>query len=160
MTGAVEFNYGTWVARYPEFAAVSEQLAQAYWDEAALYCANNTCNPAFADGALPTLLNMLTSHIAWLNAPRDLNGNPASTGTPASPIVGRISSASQGSVSVSTEMGDVAGGSPSQPWYMQTVYGSSYWFATSKYRTARYSANPMRVAGTGYPGYIGGWRRW
>jgi hypothetical protein len=152
---AVTFNYATWVARYPEFAAVSEPFAQAYFDESGLYCANVESNPAFADGTLSVLLNMLTAHIAWLSAPRDLNGNPASSGSPPSQIVGRISSASQGSVSVSTEYGDVTGGSPSQAWYMLSQYGAQFWAATAKFRTARYSARPLCVPGTGFPGYFG-----
>jgi hypothetical protein len=102
---------------------------------------------------------MLTAHIAWLNAPRDADGNPASTGSPASPIVGRINSASEGSVSVQADIGDATAGSPSQPWYMQTRYGAAYWAATAQYRTARYVANPVFVPGPGYPFANGPYRR-
>lgn len=150
---AVTFNYATWVARYPEFAAVSEPLAQSYFDEAGLYCQNVTCNPAFAAGVLPTLLNMLTAHIAWLNAPRDENGNPASTGAAAPEIVGRINSASEGSVSVQAEWNTGTPASPSEAWYIQTKYGAAYWGATAQFRTFQYSALPTVVAGPLYPAY-------
>lgn len=142
---AVTFDYAGWVARYPEFSALTQGQAQGYFDEAGIYCANDTCNPAFPYGILPTLLNMLTAHIAWLNAPRDAQGNVVSVGQPASPLVGRVNSASEGSVSVSTDMGDANAGSPSQAWYMQTRYGAAYWAATAQFRNAQYLANPTCV---------------
>lgn len=149
MTAAVTFNYAVWIARYPEFLAVSEPLAQAYFDESNLYCQNAVCNPAFRAGVLPTLLNMLTAHIAWLNAPRDANGNPASTGQPAAPIVGRINQATEGSVNVGVELD--ASGSPSEAWFTQSRYGFAFWQATAQFRTARYLANPTIVAPGIYP---------
>lgn len=154
---AVTFDYNAWVARYPEFAAVLQPMAQAYFDEAGLYCANSASNPAFADGVLPTLLNMLTAHIAWLNAPRDANGNPSSTGQPASPIVGRINSASEGSVSVQAEL--ESSGSPSEAFFTQTKYGLAYWQATAGYRTMRYSASPTIVVDAAWP-FFPGAQRW
>lgn len=159
MAVAVEFNYANWIARYPEFTAVNSTLAQAYFDEASLYCWNNSSNPAFGDDVLPTLLNMLTAHIAWMNAPRDALGNPASSGQPASSIVGRISSASEGSVSVQAEW--KGSGSPSEEWYLQTKYGAAYWAATAQYRTARYAAQPTIVPGGAFPVYpfVNVWRR-
>lgn len=162
MTGSppVTFDPAAFVARYPEFAAVSPTLLGAYFEEAALYCSNSTANPAFPDGTLPTLLNMLTAHIAWLNAPRDADGNPASTGDPASPLVGRINSATEGSVTVQADIGDAAAGSPSQPWYMQTKYGAAYWAATAQYRTAFPVLNPVRVPLTGAPFFMRGGRFW
>ncbi len=151
----VTFNYGVWVARYPEFVNIDQSLAQAYFDEANVYCENSICNPALC--ILPTLLNMLTAHIAWLNAPRDAQGNPSSSGTqPASAIVGRISSATEGSVSVQAE-NDYPPGTPQ--WYQQSKYGAAFWAATAPYRTARYLANPTIVVDAIYPygpGFRGG----
>lgn len=135
----VVFNYAVWVARYPEFAAVSQPLAQAYFDEATLYFANQGWTAALPQA--PTLLNMLTAHIAWLYAPRDASGNPSSTGQAASPLVGRISSASEGSVSVSTEL--TSSGSPSEAFFTQTKYGFSFWQATAQFRTAHYIPAPQ-----------------
>lgn len=145
----VTFNYGTWLQRYPEFKGVDQALATLYFNEASLYCVNSISNPAFPNGTLPALLNMLTAHIAWLNSPRDVNGNPASGGSqPPSPLVGRISQATEGSVSVSAES-DYPPGTPQ--WYQQSRYGSAYWAATAPYRTARYAARPTMVAGMAYP---------
>lgn len=149
----VTFDYDGWVALYPEMAGVSESAATAYFGQACLYCANDTCNPAFCAGVLPALLNLLTAHIAWLLSARDANGNPSSAGgQPAPTTVGRISQASEGSVNVGLDMGDANAGSPSQAWYMQTKYGAMYWAATAQFRTMRYSARPTIVGGPVYPG--------
>lgn len=145
---AVVFDYAAWQARYPEFLDVSEGYAQLCFNEATLYCANVlkiVCVPA----TLSALLNMLTAHIVKLYAPQ-VNGQPDTEDPAAAPnpgAVGRVASATQGSVTVSLEM-------PNQPqaaaWYQQTQYGSSFWAATAIFRTARYvPANPMQPA---FPG--------
>lgn len=127
----VTFDYALWAARYPELAAsVSSILAQAYWNEAQFYCDNTASSPVI-DGApggqRAMLLNMVTAHIAALNAP--LNGQPSS------PIVGRISSATEGSVSVGTD-------NPYPPgtvqWWQSTKYGAAFWAATQQYRKMQY----------------------
>lgn len=149
-TPAVTFDKTVFLAGYPQFAALSDAQFAFYFSSAGLYCANDICNPAFCAGILPQLLYLLTAHIAWLNAPRDANGNPAATGAPPSPIVGRISSASEGSVSVSSENSYPPG---SAQWYQQTPWGSQYYEATAQFRTFRYAAQPT-IVGTGlFPGY-------
>jgi hypothetical protein len=151
----VQFNYQAWVARYPEFAPVPQDLAQLYFDEAGLYYSN--CGWTASLPQAPTLLNMLTAHIAWLYCPKDASGNPAATGAVASQVVGRITNASQGSVSVAADMGGATDGSPSQAFFMQTKYGSSFWFATSSFRTGRYIPPPF--PGSRVPTAIFGGRR-
>jgi hypothetical protein len=144
-TPAVVFNFAAWQTRYPEFCCVTQPLAQAYFDEASLYCWNDIENPAARFGILPTLLNMLTAHIAALYTTQGPTQD-------ANTLVGRIDSATEGSVSVHADMGDANVGSPSQAWYMQTKYGASYWAASAPYRTARYSARPTIVAGPVFTG--------
>jgi Protein of unknown function (DUF4054) len=160
-TPPVVFDFDVWMARYPEFSGVSQAQALGYFAEAGLYCSNSTDNPAFCVGILPTLLNMLTAHIAYLYAPKGPNGQSAQVGQPASPIVGHINQATEGSVNVSADVGDVNSGSPSQWWYMQSQYGASYWAATARYRTFQYAANPTIVPSAIYTGrrlgYGGGW---
>lgn len=149
----VAFNYSTpgdplnpaWVLRYPEFAAVSQDTATGYWNEATLYHANDGSGPVKTEVAQRTLLNMVTAHIAARysqsqgspvpGAPQDANG-----------LVGRINSASEGSVSVQTTMEYPPG---SAQWWMTTKYGSDYWNATKAYRTMRYRASPGRFVGSG-----------
>lgn len=124
------FSYATWAARYPSLASsVDENLAGLYFGEASLYCANDDtaivpCDAVTYQPRL-MLLNMLVAHLAALNLPADRGG---------SGLVGRVSSASQGSVSVSADMGPTPG---TAAWFMQTQPGASYWQATAQYRTFR-----------------------
>jgi hypothetical protein len=141
----VVFNYAAWIARYPEFVNVDQGYAQLCFDEATLYCANVLCIVCTVS-ALTALLNMLTAHIVRLYAAQ-VNGQSdteSSTSTPNPGTVGRISNATEGSVSVTIDM-------PTLPqaaaWYAQTQYGMSFWAATAIYRTARYvPGNPMQPA--------------
>lgn len=156
-TYPVTFNLAKWIGMYPEFAAITEPMGQGYFNRAMFLCADTVFNPAAYVCGSPnnmqeTLLYLLTSHIAWLNAPRDGSGAPAAVGMP-TPLVGRISSATEGSVSVSADMGDANSGSPSQAWYEQTRYGAEYWAMTVGMRSARYVAGPssMPYGAGGYP---------
>ncbi len=73
------------------------------------------------------LLNLLVAHITQLTYGID---GQAPTG-----VVGRISAANQGSVSVQTEF---ATKSEAAAYYVQTQWGATYWQSTAVYRTARY----------------------
>lgn len=136
-TGVVTFDYSAWSAMYPVIAAsVNQQSAQMYFNQAQLYCDNTVCSPvtdASVGGQREMFLYMLTAHIALLNAP--INGQPPN------PLVGRISNATEGSVSVQTQM-DYPPGSPQ--WYMQTQPGASYWAASAGYRVMQYVPGPCR----------------
>jgi hypothetical protein len=156
---AVTFDYNAWVAAFPAFANISPTDAQSYFDGASVFCANDTCSPTWGvqvaqgSGQVPLLgrlLWLLTCHLAFLGAFRDASGNPSSTGTtPPSPIVGRVSSAAEGSVNVSTEL-DVTG-YPVPGFFQQTPWGLQYWQATSQMRQALYVPNPTVVFGAAYP---------
>lgn len=50
-------------------------------------------------------------------------------------LVGRITTARMGSLSVQADAGPVAG---SQAWWLQTPYGAAFWAATTSLRTALY----------------------
>jgi hypothetical protein len=159
-TPPVTFVFADWIALYPEFAACSPAQAEGWFDRACILCANSLTNPVYVQtcsvSILRTVIYLLTAHIGWLNAPRDASGGAAANGAPASPLVGRIDSAAEGSVNVHADMGDSNAGSPSQAWYMQTKFGAEYWAMTAFVRTARYSALPTIVPGTIYGGRRGG----
>ncbi|CAI1224556.1 DUF4054 domain-containing protein [Serratia proteamaculans] len=123
----VVFDVDAFRERYPEFDTVSDSLLNAYFVEAAVYLNNTDTSPVCDVAVRAVYLNMLVAHIAALNS--GVNGQKA-TG-----LVGRITSASEGSVSVSTDAGP---SSASSWWYMQTPYGAAYWQATLPYRTIRY----------------------
>lgn len=123
----VVFDLAGFRVRYPEFASLSDALLNAYFLEATLYL-DNTDGSIVSDITIRSpLLNMITAHVAALNG--GVNGQAATD------LVGRISSASEGSVSVSAEMGPPSG---SSAWFMQTRYGSAFWQASSAYRTFQY----------------------
>lgn len=143
MGAIATFNYQVWRARYPEFGNVSQDLATAYFSEATLYLRNDGTGPVQDAGQQLVLLNMLTSHIAALNQLGD-------DGQAASSLVGRISSATEGSVSVSADLSDVPG---SAAWFAQTKYGFSFWQAVAPYRSMRYVPGISR----GYSPWRRGW---
>ena len=123
----VVFNSANFIQRYPEFTAVDPGLLGQYFTEAGMYL-NNTDTSRVTDIALRTImLNMITAHIACLNK--------VANGAAANPLVGRISSASEGSVHVSVDMGKP---SAFGEWFMQTQYGASYWALSKQYRMMHY----------------------
>ena len=126
------FDYALWAARYPEQAAfVAEPLAEAYFLEAELYL-NNTDGSVVTDVPVRLLLlNMLVAHIAILN-------NPERGG-----LVGRIETATEGSVTVAVEMAEPG----TAAWFMQSTPGAAFWQATVRYRTMRYFVGPRPFLG-------------
>jgi hypothetical protein len=148
---AVTFDYAAWVARYPEFSGVSSDLAQLYFNEAELFCRNKLC-PISRASTLLMLLNMLTAHVAFLSAPRDANGAPATTGSAAEAgIVGQITSANEGAVSVSAKPIE----NEAAAWFAQSKYGFQFWQATAAFRTFRYFARKTNVPSAIFPAISG-----
>lgn len=140
-----EFNYSAWITRYPEMGAVSDEQAALFFAEAGLYLDNSDCSPVPDVARRLILLNMLTAHIAALSGALDPSGQPSGT-------VGAVSSATEGSVSVSFDTGLEAG---TAPWYRQTQYGLSFWQATKGLRSAVYVPGPTQITepwlAGGYP---------
>jgi hypothetical protein len=124
---SVVFDYAGFSAAFPELLGeVSAVAAQQYFNMACLYLDNSDCSiiaDASVGGQRSTLLNLLTAHIAALRA-KGRDG-----------AVGRITAASQGSVSISLAADYPAG---SAQWYTSTSYGAMYWEATAQFRQAFY----------------------
>lgn len=93
----VVFDVAAFRERYPEFDAVSNTLLNAYFTEATIYLNNTDSSPVKDISIRALFLNMLVAHIAALNS--GVNGEKASG------LVGRVASASEGSVSVSADAG-------------------------------------------------------
>ena len=151
-TGVVDFVQSDFLARYPEFgalAAAQPTVLGLYFGEATLYLDNTLSSQVQQIEQRTPLLYMLTAHIAALNG--GVNGQSAPS------LVGRINTATEGSVSVGADMGQVPG---TAAWYLQTKYGAAYWQATAAYRTARYvpgrSITPL--PGVFPPGGIWPWQ--
>jgi Protein of unknown function (DUF4054) len=151
LTPVVTFSFADFIGLFPEFGALSPTLASAYFTRATnTIFANDTTNPCFPDGHMPYLVYLATAHVAWLYCQKDMTGMPTSDPSSAqasSPLVGRVSQASEGSVSVSTEY-PLDGSSSAQEKYLaQTKYGIELWAALAPYRTAQYAARPTYVFG-------------
>ncbi len=134
-TGVVTFNFELWTARFPEFAAVSEDLAQLFFNEATLILDNSTQSRVQQIENRQPLLYLLTAHLAKIYA--------GANGASPSQLVGRITEAIEGSVTVAADM-------PNQPvsaaWFQQTKYGAQYWASTLRWRQARYLPGTVRPA--------------
>lgn len=135
MNGIAVFTYATWSLVFPELGLYTNSAqATQYWTEATMLLDNTISSPVADVTQRTMLLNLLTAHICALRQP--LGGQPSS------PLVGRISEATEGSVTVKAEMNFAPG---SAQWYNQTKYGSQYFQMTLPFRSARYAPGPRRV---------------
>ncbi|WAX22786.1 hypothetical protein MAJJADAN_00024 [Pseudomonas phage Amjad_SA] len=137
---SVAFDPVAFKLAYPEFAAATDPFLESCFDQATLYLSNGDCSPITDLAKREKLLWMLTAHIAQLRGAL----NPAGPGGGPG-LVGRVSSATEGSVSVSTEFPMT----PSSAWFNQTTYGAMFWQATLSLRSFRYRARPTQVEGLG-----------
>lgn len=100
---------------------------------------NTECSIVKDLDARKTMLYLLVAHIALLSQQAE-NGNP---------VVGRISNATEGTVSVGLDYGTMGN---NERWYLQTPWGAMYWQLTKKYRSMVYRLGiaPMPVQRTYY----------
>lgn len=131
MSGVVEFNVDKFRSLYPTLKATVDQL-NWYFIEAAMLLNNTSksCIKSLAEREV--LLFLLVAHMAVLQ--QRIEGD--------NEVVGRVSSASQGSVSVTLDNGQTT---LSDKWYQQTPYGSKYWALTAKYRSFLYIATNIAM---------------
>lgn len=125
--GIVVFDPAAFIAAFPSFATVPSSALTANFNFACLQLNNTLTSVVQDEPTRAQLLNLLTAHITAL-----LNGV---NGQAPSGVVGRIASASQGSVSVQMQFDTK---SFSEAYYTQTPWGVQYWQSTAPYRTARY----------------------
>ena len=132
---SVTFDPTAFKTRYPEFAAVGNPVLAEYFTEATIYLNNGDDSKVTDLAVRGILLNMLVAHITKLNS--------GANGETSSDLVGRISQASEGSVSVSADMGPPSG---SAAWFLQTKYGAAFWQASLPFRTFSYVPGCSRAA--------------
>ena len=145
MGAVVAFDYDVWTrwsAAYPEFSNIDQGQATGFWAQAGLYHNNTGTAPVADAGQQEALMGLLTAHIAFLRVGTAGNPSPASQG-----LAGRVSSASQGSVSISMDAAGVPG---TAVWFASSSWGLSYWQAMAAYRTMHYRARHSRIFGPGY----------
>jgi hypothetical protein len=137
----VVFNYLDWVAMFPELGGVNQAAATNYFNLATMFVQNTSGCLVQDPVRLTNLLYLATAHVVFLLSQRT-NGVPTTGGIdPPPPIVGRITTATEGSVSVATEL-------PNQPvnaaWWQQTTYGAMVWMMLAPSRTMRYVGSARR----------------
>lgn len=147
----VVFNYGQFSALFPELAngGVTEEVASLLFGVAGLLLDNTDCSPVQDVTARLTMLNYVVAHLAALG------GYPLQSGavSPApSGMIGRITNAKEGDVSVSSAWG--ASMSSSEAFWLQSQYGTIFWNLTRVFRTMRYV--PARPRYFGPANLIGG----
>ncbi len=119
----VTFNYENWIGLFPPFNYLSSAQVSMYYEIAINYIRNDGGGPVCDANQQTQLLNLTVAHIAQLMAPKS-NGQSPST------IVGRINTASEGSVSVGAEFP----ASPAASWWLQTPFGAAVWQMMLPYR--------------------------
>lgn len=130
----VTFVYADWAAAYPQFSTLTEpQIVGVVLPIAELYLRNDGGGPVSTAQTQTTLLWLMVAHVAQLIF--GVNGQPPSG------IVGRVNTATQGSVSVGADMPST----PNSAWFNQTPWGAAFWAATAAYRTMRYIPGPRRI---------------
>lgn len=140
MDGIVTFSEAQFLMRYPQFSAFATATPgrlQMLFDDVTLLYINNTPSSYVRDVKLRELLIYLVmAHILQISGVL----TPAGAGSTGSQV-GRVSSATEGSVSASLDMGST---SANAAWWLQSQYGAEYWNATARFRTFRYAAAPSR----------------
>lgn len=137
--GIVVFNYTEWLAQYPEFApnngqGVTQTQAQNFFNRVTYGgLIDNTAVSPIQDLFQRTIiLNLAVCHLAVLAGAL----NPSQR-----QLVGKINSATQGSVSVSTDSA-TKGGELAAYWG-QTTYGATLYAMLLPFRTAFYVPPPV-----------------
>ena len=119
----VVFNPAKFRELYPQLSKFTDAQLQNFFYQAEMLFNNTKCSFIKDLGRREMLLFMIMAHLAQLQSNIDAGNS----------TVGRVSSASEGSVSVSLDYGTV---SNSSRWWIQTPYGAQYWQFISQYKTA------------------------
>lgn len=118
---------------YPEFGATPDARAVSMFTIAEQSLLDNTTGaPVMDENYRTQLFYMLVAHLLTIFG----GGGCGSAGTSNAPP-GRLSSATEGTVSTSFEF-DIPSGSAMAPWFNQTKYGALFWMATARFRSAQY----------------------
>lgn len=126
--GIVTFDPDAFTTQYPAFVKVTSPALQNNFNLATIQLNNSWCSVVQDEPTREMLLYLLTAHITAL-----LNGV---NGKGPTGIVGRISSATEGSVTASIDY--LLNPTEAESYYTQTPWGAQYWRSTVSYRTALY----------------------
>ena len=142
----VTFDPVAFAAAYPELASVPSARLQSQFNIAQYTMLDNTDNSPVMDVNYRTeLFYLIVAHLLLL-----MGTNPTvrPDGTTDNTPPGRISSATQGTVTTAFEYNVGSTATASQAYWNQTKYGAQYWAATAQFRSFIYS--PIGGSGVGY----------
>jgi len=145
--GVVQFDNAEFIAAWPEFTGIPSGRNQVAFNFATLLLNNSCCSLVSDANVRMALLYILTAHVGFLiNGTNDGAGNV----TPPYQVVGRLASATEGSVTAATEYSSEV--SDSEAFYIQSKYGALFWQMTAQYRTMHYIGPPsFGPNGPGFP---------
>ena len=120
----VEFVVAEFREEYPFFSELTDTQLNSLFRKACLRLRNDAKSCVKDIEVRKEFLYLIVAHLATLFQ-RAQSGNE---------IVGRLSSASEGSVSISSEYNSNPLGG--EKWWVQTTWGAEYWVSSAPYRTA------------------------
>ena len=126
--GIVTFDPNAFCTQYPSFCKVSSVALQNNFNLATLQLNNSWCSVVQDEPTRQMLLYLLTAHITAL-----LNGV---NGKGPTGLVGRLSSATEGSVTANVDY--LSNPTEAEAYLTQTQWGATFWRSTVVYRTAQY----------------------
>ncbi len=126
---AVTLDVTEWKEKYPQYSGLTDSQVEDLFYAATSYLENNDMSAVGDEERRKYFLYLLTAHLAFLLYP-DSSGKGGNGG-----MVGRISSASEGSVSVGSGLSNVPFNAE---FFLQSTYGYMFWQATQVYRMAFY----------------------
>jgi hypothetical protein len=136
--GVVEFDPAEFKELYPAFATVADEALELNFMAAEMFVNNTCCSRVQDANKRERLLNLLVAHITQLL--------PGINGQPPAGIVGVITDASEGSVSVSTSVGNIPF---TAVYFAQTQFGLMFWQLTAPFRQFVYVPAPTTCADAG-----------
>lgn len=136
MSNIFVFNPDEFKAVYPQFSKLTNEQLQFFFEMAEDDLIDNSETSCIPLKTRKKLFYLLVAHMAELQGRID-SGN--------SGLVGRVSSATEGSVSISSDM--PMGSGALEQWLKQTPYGNMFYALTARYRGALWVAatRPMPV---------------
>lgn len=127
---------------FPEFADVSNARLQLVFTSATAFLDNTDASVIVDGDRRSAIFFWLVAHLLTLGGTGVIGAsNSGPTG-----VVGRLSSATEGSVSSSFDMGVPMGAGAA--WWNQTQYGATAWMLLAPFRSFRYVA--IGHSGVGY----------
>lgn len=140
----VVFNPAQFKLAFPEFASVPDARLTALFNMVGYTILDNSDASIVVDPLVRApLLDLLVAHMLVLYG-TGVTTDPGGGG--GTGVVGRVASATEGTVSTSLEYR--AATSATESWFNQTQYGAMYWAMTMQWRTFRYV--PLGRSGAGH----------